>query len=154
MWKIGRTDLKWERAFSTEVKHQEWVRAKWELRFHVAWPSARCPAWGCSSVHLKSWTSSSRARNPDLQEGTTMEIPDVQGLWDLPAMLVPGKDTGVWFAWSLVEEVKRTLWQVVRCLAAASPLSSSALPHVPPPLRALQGWQKRASQFDVLQNCD
>lgn len=68
--------------------------------------------------------------------------------------------TEMWFREAqLSQEVNRTLWQVVRCLPAAPPHPRSALPHVPPPLRALQEQQKsdylgRTSQFEILQLCD
>lgn len=45
----------------------------------------------------------------------------------------------------LSQEVNRTLWQVVKCQPAAHP--RPALPHVPPPLRALQEQKKKKWLF-------
>lgn len=72
---------------------------------------------------------------------------------------LPRKRTTEMWLWEAQrsQEVNRTLWQVVKCQPAAHP--RSALPHVPPPLRALQEQKKsdylgRTSQFEILQLCD
>lgn len=79
---------------------------------------------------------------PELKEEPAMEVPQVQGLWDWPAMLFPGKELPK-CGCDLSQKVNRTLWQVVRCPPAVPSRPGSTHNHVRISLRILKEQQKK-----------